>query len=87
VLDHYGVAHALMVEPYSGDGLDNRGQLEPFAFDAGRYKGMTVVRNNIGLERLQALAGQGRGGIAINAAYWARPLRATQCQCLKSCVC
>lgn len=68
VLDHYGVAHALIVGPNSGYGLDNRCLLDALAFGAGRYKGIAVVRNEIDLDALRALKAQGVVGVAMNAA-------------------
>jgi predicted TIM-barrel fold metal-dependent hydrolase len=68
VLDAYGVQHALLVEPNSGYGLDNRCMLAAIAGGAGRFKGIATVPNDASTAQLQDLQAQGIVGIAFNAA-------------------
>jgi len=66
VMDAYGIRHALIVEPNSGYGPDNRCLLDAIAQSQGRFKGMAVVANNCSTEQLQVLKDQGIVGIAFN---------------------
>lgn len=68
VMDCHGVRHALLVGPNSGYGLDNRCLLDAIAQGGGRFKGVAVLPNDCGLERLQQLQAQGIVGVAFNAA-------------------
>ncbi len=68
VLDAHGVAHALIVGPNSGYGLDNRCLLDALHQGQGRYKGIAVVRNDASLAELQDLQAAGVVGIAMNVA-------------------
>ncbi len=68
VMDFHGVAHALLVQPNSGYGYDNRAMLSAIANGKGRFKGMAVVKNNASISELQDLHAQGIVGIAMNAA-------------------
>jgi predicted TIM-barrel fold metal-dependent hydrolase len=68
VLDAHGVAHALIVAPNSGYGLDNRCLLDGIAASAGRFKGVALVRNDASRDELQELQGRGVVGIACNVA-------------------
>ena len=68
VLDAHGVAHALLVGPNSGYGLDNRCLLDTVARSAGRYKGIVVVRNDASRDELQELQAAGVVGVAFNVA-------------------
>ena len=68
VLDAYGVRHALLVEPNSGYGLDNRCMLDAIARGAGRFKGVAVVPNDCSDARLSELQAQGIVGVAFNVA-------------------
>ncbi len=67
VMDAYGIAHALFVGPNSGYGLDNRCLLDTIARGQGRFKGIAVVRNDIGRDDLLGLRDAGVIGVAINA--------------------
>lgn len=69
VLDAHGVAHALIVAPNSGYGLDNRCLLDAVAAGAGRFKGVALVRNDASRDELQELQGRGIVGIACNVAH------------------
>jgi predicted TIM-barrel fold metal-dependent hydrolase len=76
VLDAYGVTHALIVGPNSGYGTDNRCLLDALARGAGRFKGVAVVRNDIGRSELERLKDAGIVGVAFNttvegSAYYA----------------
>ena len=66
VLDAYGVRHALLVEPNSGYGLDNRCLLDTIARSNGRLKGVAVVANDAPLSQLEQLKASGIVGIAFN---------------------
>lgn len=68
VLDAHGLRHALLVGPNSGYGPDNRCLLDTIARHPGRYKGVAVVRNDAGLDELQALQAGGVVGVAFNVA-------------------
>ena len=59
VLDAHGVAHALIVAPNSGYGLDNRCLLDAVATSAGRFKGVALVRNDASRDELQELQDRG----------------------------
>ena len=63
-----GVRHALLVGPNSGYNLDNRAMLHAIATGEGRFKGVAVVKNDVGLEELAALKAQGVIGVAMNIA-------------------
>jgi predicted TIM-barrel fold metal-dependent hydrolase len=68
VLDAHGVAHALIVGPNSGYGLDNRCLLHALARGKGLNKGIAVVPNDAGRDELQALQVSGVVGVAFNVA-------------------
>jgi len=68
VMDFHDVQHALLVQPNSGYGFDNRAMLSAIAANPKRFKGMAVVKNNASLGELQDLQAQGIVGIAMNAA-------------------
>ena len=72
----YGVRHALLVEPNSGYGPDNRCLLDTIARSDGRLKGIAVVANDATRSELEDLKEAGIVGIAFNpalfgAAYYA----------------
>lgn len=66
VLDAYGVRNALLVEPNSGYGLDNRCLLDTIARSNGRLKGVAVVTNDASRSELEELKAKGIVGIAFN---------------------
>jgi predicted TIM-barrel fold metal-dependent hydrolase len=66
LFDAHNVAHALLVGPNSGYGLDNRCLLSAIASSAGRFKGVAVVPNDCSEEALSQLAQQGIVGVAFN---------------------
>ncbi|WP_137917380.1 amidohydrolase family protein [Hydrogenophaga sp. 2FB] len=63
----YGVTHALLVEPNSGYGEDNRCMLDAIARSGGRYKGIAVMPNSTQRDALEDLRRQGVVGVAFNA--------------------
>jgi predicted TIM-barrel fold metal-dependent hydrolase len=70
VLDAYSARHALLVEPNSGYGPDNRCMLDAIARGKGRFKGIAVVANDAPLGELQALQAQGVVGVAFNVSLY-----------------
>jgi len=74
--DAYGVHHALIVGPNSGYNLDNRCLLDTLACNAGRFRGIAVVRNEVSRTELEALKARGIVGCALNPAlYGVEPYR------------
>jgi predicted TIM-barrel fold metal-dependent hydrolase len=67
VMNSYNVAHALLVGPNSGYGFDNRCLIDVLTQGKGRFKGIAVVPNDVGLAELQRLKALGVIGIAFNA--------------------
>jgi predicted TIM-barrel fold metal-dependent hydrolase len=67
VMRCYQVRHALLVEPNSGYGLDNRCMLDAMKRSANVFKGIAVVPNDCSQEQLALLQNQGVIGIAFNA--------------------
>ncbi len=68
VMDAHGVRHALLVEPNSGYGEDNRCMLDAIARSGGRFKGVAVVRNDVTRSELAQLKSASVVGVAYNAA-------------------
>lgn len=68
LLDAYGVGHALLVQPNSGYGADNRCLLDTIARSDGRLKGVAIAANDASREELAGLKAQGIVGIAFNPA-------------------
>jgi predicted TIM-barrel fold metal-dependent hydrolase len=69
----HGVRHALIVQPNSGYGEDNRCLLSAIAASAGRYKGIAVVPHSVSIEVLAALKAQGVLGVAFNVPFHGVP--------------
>lgn len=67
VMQAYGIRHALLVGPNSGYGYDNRCLLDTLQQGEGRFRGVAVVRNDIGRDELLALKVAGVVGVAFNA--------------------
>ena len=67
VMDAYGIAHALLVGPNSGYGIDNRCLLDAIARGGGRFKGIAVVPLDIDRDGLRRLREAGVIGVAFNA--------------------
>ncbi len=70
VLDAYGVRNAVLVEPNSGYGPDNRCLLDTIARSNGRLKGIAVVGNEAPRSELEQLKASGIVGIAFNPALF-----------------
>jgi predicted TIM-barrel fold metal-dependent hydrolase len=68
VMEAYGVRYALLVGPTSGYRTDNRCLLHALATGRGRFKGIAVVDDDIGIDELAALKEQGVVGVAFNPA-------------------
>lgn len=66
----YGMAYALIVQPNSGYGLDNRCLLDAIRNSGGRFKGIAVVREDVDLDELLRLKNAGIVGIAFNTTVW-----------------
>jgi predicted TIM-barrel fold metal-dependent hydrolase len=73
LFDCHHVAHALLVGPNSGYGLDNRCLLQAVSSSAGRFKGIAVVPNDCSDEALSWLAQQGVIGVAFNPSLHGLP--------------
>lgn len=69
LMDAYGVRHALVVQPTSGYGPDNRCLLDAIAHSAGRLKGIAVVPRDVDRAALTALKAGGMVGVAFNVAH------------------
>jgi predicted TIM-barrel fold metal-dependent hydrolase len=73
-LDHvfaaYGVRGALLVQPNSGYGDDNRCMLNAIAESRGRFKGIAVVAHDINLADLRLLRSSGILGVAFNLPFY-----------------
>jgi predicted TIM-barrel fold metal-dependent hydrolase len=69
-MDAYGTRHALLVGPNSGYGLDNACMLDTIARNAGRYRGIAVVANDVTLDDLRALKSRGVVGVAWNVTHY-----------------
>src|ERR1700710_1099235 len=61
----YGIRNALLVQPNSGYGDDNRCMLEAIAASDGRFKGIAVVPHDSAEADLTRLKAQGVLGIAF----------------------
>ena len=70
VLDTYGVRNAVLVQPNSGYGFDNRCMLDTIAKSNGRIKGIAVVPNDTGSAELARLKAAGIVGVAFNFALF-----------------
>jgi predicted TIM-barrel fold metal-dependent hydrolase len=69
VLDAADVAHALIVGTNTGYGSDSRILLDALALGAGRFKGVAVVDNDIGISELERLKAAGIVGVAFNLPF------------------
>lgn len=66
VMRAYGVKYALVVQPTSGYGTDNRCMLDALARGDGRLKGIGLVPNDVSKARLAELKAQGVLGVTVN---------------------
>lgn len=69
LMDAYGVRHALVVQPTSGYGLDNRCLQDAITHSAGRLKGIAVVPRDVDRAALAELKAGGMVGVAFNVAH------------------
>jgi predicted TIM-barrel fold metal-dependent hydrolase len=69
LMDTQNVRHALLVEPNSGYGFDNRCMLDAIARHPGRFKGIAVARHDAGIDELASLKAQGIVGVAFNPTF------------------
>jgi len=65
----HGVRGALLVQPNSGYGEDNRCLLAAIAGSGGRFRGIAVVPPDATLDQLAALKAEGIVGVAFNLAF------------------
>lgn len=69
VMETYGVHHALLVQPNSGYGPDNSYILDAIKHGEGRFKGISIIPNDVSLYDLRKLKDQGIVGAAINPTF------------------
>jgi predicted TIM-barrel fold metal-dependent hydrolase len=69
----YGIRNALLVQPNSGYGDDNRCMLDAIAASNGRFKGIAVVPHDIAEVDLTCLKAQGVLGVAFNLPFHGVP--------------
>jgi predicted TIM-barrel fold metal-dependent hydrolase len=69
VLDAFDVRHALIVATNSGYGSDSRILLDTLRQGNGRFKGIAVVDNDVGLGELERLKAAGVVGVAFNVPF------------------
>jgi predicted TIM-barrel fold metal-dependent hydrolase len=66
----YGVRRALLVQPNSGYGGDNRCLLDAIAGSEGRFKGIAVVPHDVSPAELARLKSLGIVGVAFNLPFY-----------------
>src|SRR5690606_7325267 len=66
VLQAYGVEHALLVQPNSGYGHDNRCMLDALDRYPAIFRGVAIVDVDASTETLRALKARGIVGVAFN---------------------
>lgn len=69
VMKTYGTQYALLVQPNSGYGSDNRCMLDAIAQSAGRLKGIAIIDFDTDVAALRALKAQGILGAAFNPTF------------------
>src|SRR4030081_3126353 len=69
VLDVFDVSHALIVGTNSGYGTDSGILLDTIKLGAGRFKGVAVVENDVGIPELERLKAAGVVGVAFNVPF------------------
>lgn len=69
VLDAFDVSHALIVATDSGYGTDSRILLDTLKVGNGRFKGVAVVDNDVGIGELERLKLAGIVGVAFNVPF------------------
>jgi len=66
LLDANGLAHALLVNPTSGYGYDNRCMMAAIRASGGRFRGIARVRPDVAASELAAMAAAGIIGIRVD---------------------
>jgi len=69
VLDAFDVSHALIVATNTGYGSDSRILLDALRLSGGRFKGVAVVDNDVGIKELERLKAAGIIGVAFNVPF------------------
>jgi predicted TIM-barrel fold metal-dependent hydrolase len=69
VLDAFDVRHALIVATNTGYGSDSRLLLDTLKVGGGRFKGVAVVENDVGIKELERLKAAGIIGVAFNVPF------------------
>jgi predicted TIM-barrel fold metal-dependent hydrolase len=69
VLDAFDVSHALIVATNTGYGSDSRILLDTLRLGGGRFKGVAVVENDVGIGELERLKAAGIVGVAFNVPF------------------
>lgn len=69
VLDAFDVSHALIVATNTGYGSDSRILLDTLKVGNGRFKGVAVVENDVGINELERLKAAGIVGVAFNVPF------------------
>jgi predicted TIM-barrel fold metal-dependent hydrolase len=69
VLDAFDVSHALIVATNTGYGSDSRILLDTLKVGNGRFKGVAVVENDVGIGELERLKAAGIVGVAFNVPF------------------
>ena len=69
IMDLHGIRHALLVGTNSGYGQDLSPVLDALALGDGRFRGIAVVANDIGMRDLRCLKDAGFVGVAFNVPF------------------
>ncbi|MHC2291966.1 amidohydrolase family protein [Bradyrhizobium barranii] len=69
VFDAFDVRHALVVATNTGYGSDSRMLLDTLRQGGGRFWGVAVVENDVGIGELERLKADGVIGVAFNVPY------------------
>ncbi|WP_262049073.1 amidohydrolase family protein [Bradyrhizobium sp. Bra78] len=69
VFDAFDVRHALVVATNTGYGSDSRILLDTLKQGGGRFRGVAVVENDVGIEELERLKAAGVVGVAFNVPF------------------
>ena len=68
LFEAYGVQRALVIQPNSGYGDDNRCLIDVLARGEGRFRGMAIVANDVSRRELERLRALRIDGVTFNAA-------------------
>jgi predicted TIM-barrel fold metal-dependent hydrolase len=69
VFDAFDVRHALVVATNTGYGSDSRILLDTLRQGGGRFRGVAVVENDVGIQELERLKAAGVIGVAFNVPF------------------